>query len=226
LRGQRPETESGNLLLDRLFGAELMWAGDVSLQAPLDEAAGDAEADGRRPYVIPFGGSNAIGSVAYAMAVKELMEQNIEVDRIVVATSSGGTLAGLLAGAQLFGFKGRITAIRIDKFKGSQMVRLSEHAAATAKLLGREIEVPPVSIDVREGYLESGYGVLTDLERNAIETFARLEGILLDPVYTGRTAGGMLDLIKSGEIGSDERVLFWHTGGTPALFAYEEQLLR
>jgi D-cysteine desulfhydrase len=82
----------------------------------------------------------------------------------------------------------------------------------------------PAAIDLREDYLGPGYAVLTELERGAIELFARLEGILLDPVYTGRAAGGMLDLIEKGEISPDERVLFWHTGGSPALFAYADQL--
>ena len=103
--------------------------------------------------------------------------------------------------------------------------KLAVHAEETAALFGEQIEVDPNEIDVREAYLAPGYAVLTDLERDAITTFARLEGILLDPVYTGRTAGGMLDLIRSGEIGSNERVLFWHTGGTPALFAYGDELL-
>jgi D-cysteine desulfhydrase len=155
----------------------------------------------------------------------EFLDQGIEVDRIVVPVTSGGTLAGLLAGSRIYGFEGEITAIRIGRYEGSVLEKLAAHAVETAALFGHQIELDPNEIDVREGYMAPGYAVLTELERDAITTFARLEGILLDPVYTGRTAGGMLDLIRTGEIGPHERVLFWHTGGTPALFAYGDELL-
>ncbi len=124
----------------------------------------------------------------------------------------------------MYEFGGEITAIRIGRYEGSALEKLATHAMETASLFGQQIELDPNGIDVREAYMAPGYAVLTKLEREAITTFARLEGILLDPVYTGRAAGGMLDLIRSGEIGADERVLFWHTGGAPALFAYGDEL--
>jgi D-cysteine desulfhydrase len=125
----------------------------------------------------------------------------------------------------IYGFDNEITAIRIGRYEGTALERLAAHAKETAALFGHEIELDSNEIDVREDYMAPGYAVLTDLEREAIMTFARLEGILLDPVYTGRAAGGMLDLIRNGDIGAEERVLFWHTGGTPALFAYGDELL-
>ena len=225
LEGRQKAEPAGNVLLDLLFGAEISWAQDRELKQALQETFDSVAQSERTPYLVPFGGSNPIGSAGYVEAMGEFLDQGIEIDRIITPVTSGGTLAGLLAGAQIHGFEGEITAIRIGRYEGSVHEKLAVHAKETAALFGEQIEVDPNEIDVREAYMVPGYAVLTDLERDAITTFARLEGILLDPVYTGRTAGGMLDLIRSGQIGSSERVLFWHTGGTPALFAYGDELL-
>ncbi|MFQ5923877.1 MAG: D-cysteine desulfhydrase family protein [Anaerolineales bacterium] len=225
LEGHGTPEQTGNVLLDLLFGAELVWAQDRDLLEALQSTFDSAAEGGSRPYLVPFGGSNAIGSAGYVEAMGEFINQGVEVDRIVVPVTSGGTMAGLLAGARIHGFEGEITAIRIGRYEGSELERLAAHAVETAALFGEQIELDPTEIDVREDYMAPGYAVLTELEREAIVTFARLEGILLDPVYTGRAAGGMLDLVHRGEIGPDERVLFWHTGGTPALFAYGDELL-
>ncbi len=225
LEGHEITEKTGNVLLDLLFGAELVWAQDRDLKEALHETFDSVAQSGRNPYLVPFGGSTPIGSAGYVEAMGEFLDQRVEIDRIITPVTSGGTLAGLLAGAQIHGFEGQITAIRIGRYDGSVLEKLAAHAVETAALFGTKIELDPNEIDVREGYLAPGYAVLTELERDAITTFARLEGILLDPVYTGRTAGGMLDLIRTREIGADERVLFWHTGGTPALFAYGDELL-
>jgi len=225
LESHGTDEQTGNVLLDLLFGAEITWAQDRDLKEALQETFDSVAQSKRTPYLVPFGGSNPIGSAGYVEAMGEFLDQGIEIDRIITPVTSGGTLAGLLAGAQIHGFEGQITAIRIGRYEGSVLEKLAKHAKETAVLFGEQIEVDPNEIDVREAYMAPGYAVLTDLERDAITTFARLEGILLDPVYTGRTAGGMLDLIRTGQIGSSERVLFWHTGGTPALFAYGDELL-
>ena len=225
LEGHGNPEQTGNVLLDLLFGAELVWAQDRELLEALQSTFDSAATSGSRPYLVPFGGSNAIGSAGYVEAMGEFINQGVEVDRIVVPVTSGGTMAGLLAGARIYKFEGEITAIRIGRYEGSVLEKLAAHAVEAAALFGEQIELEPSDIDVREGYLAPGYAVLTELERGAIMTFARLEGILLDPVYTGRAAGGMMDLIRKGEIGPNERVLFWHTGGTPALFAYGNELL-
>ncbi len=225
LEGHAAAEQTGNVLLDLLFGAELTWAQDRDLKEALQETFELVAQSERNPYLVPIGGSTPIGSAGYVEAMDEFLDQGVEIDRIVAPVTSGGTLAGLLAGAQIHGFEGQITAIRISRYEGSVLEKLAAHAVETAALFGEQVELDPNEIDVRDGYMAPGYAVLTDLERDAITTFARLEGILLDPVYTGRTAGGMLDLIRTGEIGSNERVLFWHTGGTPALFAYGDELL-
>ena len=225
LEGHQKAEPAGNVLLDLLFGAEITWAQGRDLKEALQETFDSVAQSERNPYLVPIGGSNPIGSAGYVEAMGEFLDQGIEIDRIITPVTSGGTLAGLLAGAQIHGFEGQITAIRIGRYVDSVLERLAMHTNETAELFGEQIEVDPNEIDVREAYMAPGYAVLTDLERDAITTFARLEGILLDPVYTGRAAGGMLDLIRTGEIGSNERVMFWHTGGTPALFAYGDELL-
>lgn len=179
---------------------------------------------GRRPFEIPYGGSNPIGAAAYAIAMAELLDQDKGFDRIVFATSSGGTQAGLVAGAAIHGFRGLITGISVDQPSKPLSERIALLASETAALLGRRVAIDPDAVEVRDEYVGAGYGVMGKGEEEAIGLFARLEGLLLDPVYTGRAAAGLLDLFRQGEISGKERVLFWHTGGTPALFAYADRL--
>lgn len=227
LPGQPPEKEqawTGNLLLDHLLGAQVRWAG----QTPRDQALADAfarcMADGRKPYLIPYGGSNALGAAAYAYAVAELSEQAPPFDHIVLATSSGGTQAGLLAGARLYHYPARISGISVDQDAASIQRRVAELAGEVVSLLGHPLSFGADEVEVFDDYLGGGYGVMGEPEQQSIRLFARSEGILLDPVYTGRAAAGLIDLIRRQVIRPKERVLFWHTGGTPALFAYSTAL--
>lgn len=224
LAGESPQQINGNLLLDVLLDAELVWAGDQPVDQVLQETFDQAWSNGRRPYLIPIGGSNPVGAAGYVEAMAEFMEQGIEVDRIVVATSSGGTLAGMVVGSAMHGYGGALSAIRVGKYEQTEPKTLQDLAEGTADLVGCTAELPLDRVEINNDYLGPGYGVVTNLEREAIHLFAQQEGILLDPVYTGRAAAGMIDLIQKGTIGADERVLFWHTGGTPALFAYAEQI--
>jgi D-cysteine desulfhydrase family pyridoxal phosphate-dependent enzyme len=225
LAGQPPEAVNGNLLLDHLLGAELLWAGNRPVEPVLQEAFDQARAAGLQPYLIPVGGSNAVGAAGYVQAMDEFMAQDHTFDRVVVASSSGGTLAGLLVGSALHDYQGTITAIRVGKYEQTEPANLARLVAETAHLFAAHVDLASVPHQVVNDYLGAGYGVVTDLEREAIRLFARTEGILLDPVYTGRAAGGLIDLIRRGEIRASERVLFWHTGGAPALFAYAGELL-
>ncbi|MEW6568822.1 MAG: D-cysteine desulfhydrase family protein [Chloroflexota bacterium] len=215
-----PADWTGNLLLDHLLGAEIRWVGNQERDQVLAQAFNQVQAEGRRPYLIPYGGSNALGASAYAYAVEELLDQGEAFDRIVVASSSGGTQAGLVAGARLHGYGGRISGISVDQVASVLRARVASLAGETAVVLGQRLEVVAEEVEVFDEYLGGGYGVMGEAEREAIALFARHEGILLDPVYTGRAAAGMIDLIRRGVVRSEERVLFWHTGGTPALFAY------
>jgi D-cysteine desulfhydrase family pyridoxal phosphate-dependent enzyme len=224
LRGTPPPETTGNILLDRLLGAEVVWAGDRDPGVVAKETFDRAWQDGRRPYLIPYGGSNPIGASAYAAALGEFLQQAVPVDRIVFASSSGGTQSGLVVGARLFGFQGKITGISVDQPAAMLCKQVARLATETASLLGHDFSFQPEEIDVDDRFLGGGYGVMGQLEREAIRTFARLEGLIVDPVYTGRAGGGLIQLIQAGEIARDERVLFWHTGGTPAVFAYAQAL--
>jgi D-cysteine desulfhydrase family pyridoxal phosphate-dependent enzyme len=225
LTGNPPSLPSGNILLDQILNAKLIWTEGHDPEAVMLETLADLESQGADPYLIPYGGSNHIGVRAYVEAIEELMSQSPDVDRILFASSSGGTQAGLCLGAQLYGFKGRITGISVDLKAHTLQSKVSEIANNTAEGMGSTIRIQEEQVEVVDAFLGEGYGVMGDLERNAIRTFARQEGILLDPVYTGRAAGGMMEMIKTGTIRKDERVLFWHTGGTPSLFAYGEGLI-
>lgn len=225
LGGRAPEERTGNLLLDDLVGAQIVWCEENDPEQTLNATFQEAWEAGRRPYLIPYGGSCPIGAAAYAYALREFLEQDLDVTRIVFPSSSGGTQAGLIAGAHVHGFEGEILGISVDPTAEELVPRVRDLAQETAARLGQELDLPLDQIHVNDSYLGEGYAVLGDLEREAVRTFARLEGLLLDPVYTGRAAGAMLDLIRQGIIGSDERILFWHTGGTPALFAYASELI-
>ncbi len=224
LRGAAAPQTTGNLLLDELLGAEVVWAGDRDAGDAAKEAFDRAWEAGRRPYLIPYGGSSPIGASAYAAALAEFLEQGLPVDRIVFASSSGGTQSGLVVGARLFGFEGKITGISVDQPAPVLREQIARLASETASVLGQDFSFQPNDIDVNDDFLGGGYGVMGELEREAIRTLARFEGLIVDPVYTGRAAGGLMQLIRSGDIDREERVLFWHTGGTPAVFAYADQL--
>jgi len=222
LTGDKPEQPSANLLLDELFGAQVVYAGDRKdrdriLQQTFDHAA----EKGMKPYLVPYGGSSPTGALGYAFAVKEFMEQNVPANWIVFATSSGGTHAGLLLGQRVFGYKGKVLGISIDESEEWLRDHVSQLASLASEKLRKRIEFTPAEVLANAEYCRAGYGVLTEPEREAIHLFAEHEGLLLDPVYTGRAAAGMIDLIRKGFFKKNETVLFLHTGGQPALFADE-----
>jgi len=220
LTGDKSQRASGNLLLDQLFGAEIVYVADrKDRDTILQETFDRATNDGKKPYLVPYGGSNATGALGYAFAMKELIEQKVAADWIVFATSSGGTHGGLLLGQRIFRFSGRILGISVDEPAEWLKKEVSQLASATSEKVGERIEFTPADVLVNADYCEAGYGVVTEREREAIRLFARHEGLLLDPVYTGRAAAGMIDLIRKGFFKKDETVLFLHTGGLPALFA-------
>lgn len=226
LRGHPPDEPAGNLLLDHLLGAKIRWSGDRTREEVMDEVVAGERAAGRNPYPIPLGGSNPLGAAAYAAAINELLGQTTEhFDRIIFASSSGGTHAGLAVGAALTGFQGQVLGISVDEEMVSLQRLVAEIATGICRLLGEPITIQPDDIFANADYLGAGYAIMGAPEREAIDLFARYEGMMVDPVYTGRAAAGMIDLIRRGVIGKDETVLFWHTGGIPALWAYMNQLV-
>lgn len=214
---------SGNLLLDHLFGAEVIWTEPEERDRVLAQTFEHLQSAGQKPYLIPYGGSNKIGAAAYAYALRELRQQQVSPDWVVVASSSGGTQAGLVLGARSLGFQGKILGISVDESAGVLQERVAWLANETAAHLGEELVLQPGEILVRDKYSRSGYGVVTPAEREALALFARTEGLLLDPVYTARAAAGLVDLIRQDFFEPSQTVLFWHTGGTPALFAERYQ---
>lgn len=227
LRGERPAAEQGNLLLDRLFGAEVRFLPELGypeLNAAMEEAAGALRAKGRRPYIIPVGGSTPCGCLGYVRAVRELAQQaaalEIRIDAMTVTAGSLGTLAGVLVGARLFMTETRVYGVSVSPRAEAGRERCAPLVAETAALVGLDWTPAPEEIPLFEEWLGEDYGVPTAEGMEAIRLAAQLEGYLLDPVYTGKTLAGTRGLAERGELRADETVVFWHTGGAPALFAF------
>ncbi len=237
LSGSPPPEPTGNLLLDHLLGAHVHWTTREQRAARLAELTEALRSAGRRPYPIVLGGSDPVGASGYALALEELRaqvrERDLHLDAIFFASSSGGTQAGLTAGAWILGWDVPLVGISVDQPADALRSHVAALASETAAHLGHAHAFGPDEIQVTDDYLGGGYAVMGDLERDAIRLMARAEGILLDPVYTGRAFGGMLDMIRRRPEGlhwPDRRgrrtVLFWHTGGAPALFAYAGELAK
>jgi D-cysteine desulfhydrase family pyridoxal phosphate-dependent enzyme len=220
LVGDEPKIPSGNFLLDQFLGSDIIWAGDSDRDRVLVQTFESLQKAGREPYLIPYGGSNARGAAAYTYALKEMLDQEINPDYVVIASSSGGTQAGLITGARMFGYNGQVLGISVDNEARQLQERVAALAGDTAKLLGVNETFAAEDILVNDNYLGGGYGVMGEPEAEALNLFARYEGLLLDPVYTARAAAGLIDLIREGFFKREQTVLFWHTGGTPALFAH------
>lgn len=229
LGGEAPARVTGNLLLDELLGAHISWAGDRPRHEVMTEVVAELQSEGKKPYPIPLGGSNVIGATGYVLALKEMMDQlealRWNIDFIVVASSSGGTQAGMVLGAELYGFSGQILAISIDQPADALKTQVAALATATATHLGLGTLSVAHRVTVNDDYLGGGYAVVGESEREAVRLVARMEGILLDPVYTGRAMGGLIDLVRWGAITAGQKVLFWHTGGTAALPAFSDMLI-
>lgn len=220
LTGQPPETPSANLMLDTMFGARIVTVADrADRDRILKETVDRLAQAGEKPYLVPYGGSSPTGALGYAFAMDELIKQGVGADWIVFGTSSGGTHAGLVLGQKVFGFQGKVLGISIDESEDWLKAQVSELASQASERLGPRVEFKPSDVLANDNYCKAGYGVLTDAEVEALRLFATLEGLLLDPVYTGRAAAGLIDLIRKHELQRGETVLFWHTGGQPALFA-------
>jgi D-cysteine desulfhydrase family pyridoxal phosphate-dependent enzyme len=232
LGGEEPALPEGNLLLDYLLGAIVHWCGEQRKGERIPDIAAELRSRGRRPYIIPYGGSNAVGAIGFVDAVSEIKEQLLaqhnDADVVVFASSSGGTHAGIVVGVDICDLPMKVIGIEIDRREASEPPYEAELAALAnqiAEKLNIESRYTASKFQVRHEYLGGGYGVVGDLEREAIRLLAKHEGILLDPVYTGRAMGGLIDMIRNREFTSGETVLFWHTGGTPALFAYARDLV-
>ena len=228
LRGEAPARRLGNLLLDELLGARIHWSGTRTREAVAEEVMADLRQSGAKPYLIPVGGSNGLGALGYTVAMSEAIDQlaaqKIVIDAMVFASSSAGTQAGMVLGAALRGYSGRVLGMSIDAPAAELGGRVSEIAVTAGQLTNSGLSREQLRVEVNANYLGGGYAIVGDLERDAIRTVARAEGLLLDPVYTARAMGGLIDLIRQREFTRGQNVLFWHTGGVAALSAFAESL--
>ena len=236
--------EDGNLLLDRMFDADvrIVEADAISnmmelasVQRFLDPIVEEVKGAGDVPYLLPIGGSlvegsmsQPWGSIAYVNAFAELHEQaaadGVRIDSLVLATGSGSTQAGLLVGAKVMSPATRVVGVTVYSSRQKMTEYVRSIADATVKQLGVDVEIDDEDIIVFEDYLKDGYGVFNDDVGEALRIMAESEGVLLDPVYTGKAMAGMLALLEEGRLGDARNVVFLHTGGGPGLFAYPDEL--
>jgi D-cysteine desulfhydrase family pyridoxal phosphate-dependent enzyme len=226
-RRTKSYSSSGNLLLDKLFGATLHFVADEKEAAiQTEQLSAKITWEGGVPYVIPLGASDPIGALGYAECARELIlqfeMQNIQPSAIIVATGSAGTQAGLLAGLRAFGSTIAVVGVAVSETTPVKEAKVRELTEATLRLMGKpDTQVESSDVVVLDAYVGEGYATPTKASNEAISVLAEAEGILLDPVYTAKAMAGLLDLMDRSEIKGD--VVFLHTGGAPALFAYVEE---
>ncbi|MBI3002851.1 MAG: D-cysteine desulfhydrase family protein [candidate division NC10 bacterium] len=222
LSGSGLEPLLGNAALDALLGATLHVVADPSARGPrLTRLAEELRRAGRKPYLIPLGGSVPLGALGYVLALREVGEEcerrEIRLAAIVVGSSSGGTHGGLEAGRRLLGWNVRLVGVSADEPAPVLREASATLARKALALLGRRESVQPGQLTVLAEYAGDGYGTPTPASREAMALFAQTEGIFLDPTYTAKAAAGLLDLVRRGAFRAGEDVLFWHTGGLPPL---------
>lgn len=221
---------SGNNYLFNLLGVEdiRVVPGGSNMLEELNKLADELKAKGRKPYVIPGGGSNPLGALGYVSCAQEIIEQMFEMgltfEHIVTPSGSAGTHAGLITGLKGNNVHIPLTGISVNRNKEVQTNAVYDLALKTCEKLEIENPVQREDIIVFDDYVGAGYSIPTEGMIDAVKLLAKTEGILTDPVYTGKTLDGMLSLIKKSYFKDAERILFVHTGGSPALFAYEEEL--
>lgn len=230
LGGDAPHFFQGNLLLDRIFGADvriLQTDDDYVLSATIEDIARQLKQQGRRPFIIPRGASNAYGAAAYLDAAIEMLSQanaiGVRVDAIVHASTSGGTQSGLYAGTRLTDSGVQVIGISAGPKKDVVVKRVLGIVAELVELLDLQWRPHPDDVIVYDDFVGVKYAVPTPEGLEAIRVVARTEGILLDPVYSGKGMAGLMGLIAQGRFTPAHNVVFWHTGGQPALFAFAEQ---
>jgi D-cysteine desulfhydrase len=226
----RPDA-SGNNFMFRLMGVEaikVVPAGS-NMAVEMQKMADDVARAGRKAYIIPGGGSNAVGGLGYVACAQELQQQlfdeGVRIDRLVVGSGSSGTHGGLVAGFLGNNIRIPITGIGVSRDPGDQAPLVLKEAQAVLDLLGVAIQVKPGDVQCVGGFWQPKYSVPNARMVEAVQMLARTEGIPLDPVYTGKIMAGLIGLARSGELEPDENVLFLHTGGLPSLHAYEREVL-
>jgi D-cysteine desulfhydrase len=221
--GEKPPRATANALLDALLGAEVVYVASRGDRAPkMRELADRLRAAGRRPYEIPVGASVPLGALAYLDAMLELTSQTTAPDVIVHATSSGGTQAGLVAACRLLDLPTRIVGISADEPAGALQSQIRSIVEGIGDLLGVDLSGRRETIEVDDRFVGDGYGMPTAGSREAIALVARTEAVFLDPTYTAKAMAALIAAVRQQRFTSGQTVVFWHTGGQPALFASPE----
>ncbi len=225
LMGRGVKGRVGNLMIDELLGTTVRFVESGSYDDVYEEMhrIEDAlRAEGKKPYHIPVGGSVALGALGYVDCAREIfseaLEMGVKIDRIVCTAGSGGTMAGLVLGALLYGDGCRVTGVAVGDERFEDVV--AELVNGAAGLLGKDIRIAPEAVDVYPCF-GAGYAQPSKEGLAAIRLMAKTEGLILDPVYTGKTMAGLIEMCEKGVIGKDEKVLFLHSGGIAAVFAID-----
>lgn len=255
LDGDDPGQRQGNLLLDEILGAELVFSGSTSAEEKMVQVFQDLEGRGMRPYLIPLGGSSALGTVGYIECVREIIESShflgVQPSWLYVPAGSCGTVAGLVLGAELYEAPFQVCGIAVSPDAAKKEKRTVELVLEAASLILRSVRNPQSPLGpcpltdqalqklsglsetavrkrfrIIDGFVGQGYGIPTPEGVEAIRLLARTEGILTDPVYTGKALAALVHHVRSGNIPAESQVIFLHTGGTPADFAYSEELVK
>ena len=223
---------SGNNFMFRLLGVEAVTVvpGGSNMAAEMQKVADALEAEGRKPYVIPGGGSNAVGGLGYVACAQEMQQQlfdmGLRIDHMVVGSGSSGTHGGLVAGFLGNHIDIPLIGVGVSRDPADQEPLVLKEAQAVADLLGLGITVPREAVRSVGGFWQPKYSVPNEAMVEAVQMLARTEAIPLDPVYTGKIMAGLIGLARRGEFAPDAKVLFLHTGGLPSVHAYEATLLK
>ncbi|MBU7016736.1 MAG: D-cysteine desulfhydrase family protein [Theionarchaea archaeon] len=237
LVGEEPPEYRGNLFLERLMGADIYFVfaeglddGARKAEEYMKSKSEELEKEGRTCYVMPVGGSTPVGCTGFANAFIELYNQaknmGISIDHVIMATGSGGTQAGLVVGKEIMKSSVSIVGIRVGKMSEPFSKMIADKATETAEFLGMKKVFCEKEITTYIDFVGEGYDIPTEEANNAIKLVAQTEAIFLGPVYTGKAMSGLIGLVERGEIPRDDTIVFWHTGGDPALFVGEELLGR
>ncbi|MCL2873825.1 MAG: D-cysteine desulfhydrase [Defluviitaleaceae bacterium] len=231
LRGNYDKTAGGNNLLFNILGAEgiIHVSNDSDLNIEMEKLADDLRSKGRKPYVIPLGGTNEIGMLGYISCAREILQQtfemSVEIEHMVCTSGSGGTHGGLLTGFKTANAEIPVTGISVYHKADPQTSAIHDHCQKAADFLGIHNEVAMDDIIVFDDYVGGGYAQVTKEMMEAVRLAAKTEAVILDPVYTGKTMAGLIDLVRKGYFNNTKSVLFLHTGGVPALYTYAKDFL-
>jgi D-cysteine desulfhydrase family pyridoxal phosphate-dependent enzyme len=241
--GAEPKKISGNLLVDLIMGAEIHYVPEVKdeglssydrwrrgledVDNKMEEIAAGYRAKGEKPYIIQMGGTSVQGTIGYVNASVELLtqlnEQGIKADYIVTAVGTGGTYTGLLLGMKMLNSSLKVLGISVTAKAYLFEPLITYQASEAAELLGKDTIIEAEEIEIYDQYIGAGYGHPTKEAAEAIKRLARTEGIITDPVYTGKVVAGIIDLVNQGRFTKKETVIFLHSGGVPGLFAVEQE---